>query len=78
MYKQKCEPAIESITDLAEGRTHVSPSLANLLSRTSTYCHQGTPTENENFLKLQNDLALVQDVLRRKLRERHDRFHERY
>ena len=78
MYKQNGEPAIESITDLAEGRTHVSPSLANLLSRTSTYCHQGTPTENENFLKLQNDLALVQDVLRRKLRERHDRFHERY
>ena len=28
--------------------------------------------------KLQNDLALVQDVLRRKPRERHDRFHERF
>ena len=25
--------------------------------------HQGTPTENENFLKLQNVLALVQDNL---------------
>ena len=49
MYKQNGEPAIESITDLAEGRTHVSPSLANALSRTPTYCHQGTPTENENI-----------------------------
>ena len=78
MYKQNGEPAIESINDLAEGRTHVSPSLENVLGRTSTYCHQGTPTENENFLKLQNDLALVQDVLRSKPRERHDRFHERY
>ena len=78
MYKQNGEPAIESITDLAEGRTHVSPSLANALSRTPTYCHQGTPTENEKVLKLQNDLALVQDVLRWKPRERHDRFNERY
>ena len=28
--------------------------------------HQGTPTENENFLKLQNVLALVQDNLQSK------------
>ena len=49
MYEQNSEPATESITDTAEWRINVSPSLANVLGLTPTYCHQGTPTENENI-----------------------------
>ena len=32
----------------------MSPSLASLLDHTPTNCHQETPTEIENILKLQN------------------------
>ena len=58
MYKQNGDSAIESIT--AE-RRNMSLTINNNTQIQGV--HQGTPTENENFLKLQNVLALVQDNL---------------
>ena len=40
--------------------------VSNKNNNTQIQVHQGTPTENENFLKLQNVLALVQDNLQSK------------
>ena len=42
-------------------KKHMSPTIDNNTQIQGV--HQGTPTENENFLKLQNVLALVQDNL---------------
>ena len=42
-------------------KKHMSPIINNNTQIQGV--HQGTPTENENFLKLQNVLALVQDNL---------------
>ena len=41
IYKQNVEPA--------ERRNNMSPSFANVLGHTPTYCHQGTPTGNEKY-----------------------------
>ena len=50
-----CWISIEPITaDTAERRNNISPSFPNVLGHTPTYRHQGTPTRNENILKLQN------------------------
>ena len=45
-------------------KKHMSPTIDNNTQIQGV--HQGTPTENENFLKLQNVLALVQDNLQSK------------
>ena len=45
-------------------KKHLSPTIDNNTQIQGV--HQGTPTENENFLKLQNVLALVQDNLQSK------------
>ena len=50
---------MKPIADTAKQRNDMSPSLASLLGHTPTNCHQETPTEIENILKLQNVQAPV-------------------
>ena len=66
IYKENFEPALNLLMTQPERINNVSPSIANVLGYTPTYCHQGTPTGTENILKLENVLAGVQDVLWRK------------
>ena len=66
IYKENVEPALKLLMTQTERINNLSPSIANVLGYTPTYCHQGTPTGTENILKLENVLAGVQDVLWRK------------
>ena len=66
IYKENVEPALNLLMTQTERINNLSPSIADVLGCTPTYCHQGTPTGTENILKLENVLAGVQDVLWRK------------
>ena len=63
IYKENVEPALNLLMTQPERINNFSPSIANVLGYTPTYCHQGTPTGTENILKQENVLAGVQDVL---------------